>query len=340
MGPLFASTDPIRRGALLVLSVLAVTAGVPAQAPTDLAAQASKLPQLEPAARVTALRAIGDALLRCGDADERQRAIETLRRQADDGLFCSPSATEPSLLWFEFVRAMRRADVRAAGDGVPAITRTLGSLVDRRKELAGVAAAWQGQPADLHNLRSFGWHGSGEVLEAIAELAESHGEAARELGGTLAQFLSHEPIEPPAPHQEGGAGVGDTLPETLASQQFPILWADGYRIALARAVLATRPPGADLPTATLHLLYSQRRDDRLQAIARLRTAPIPEAAVPHLIHALGDGDRLVVRETILLLGAAGTIAAPARAALQQLADGADREWRTLAKRALQQIGDR
>lgn len=309
-----------------------------AQERGDLRLRLASLPGLAPAARTVALRAIADDVLFCVDAVESDHAAQALKDHAAKGLFYSPAASEPAELWFEYVRALRRLDVRRAGPDPDALAFTLKQLLDQRAQLHGLVARLQpGNAPSLHDLTAFGWHGAGEILEATADLAERQGPRARAVGEELARFLACEAPHPLTPHQEGGAGVGEAAPLDSVARGFPIVWLDGYRIALARAVLATEPAGVDLTHATLHLLYSPRRDDRLHAIARLQQGPLGELAVPHLVARLDDGERLVVREAIVALGAGGPAATAARPALQRLAEGADQELRAIAAAALRQL---
>jgi hypothetical protein len=320
-------------------AVIAGAAGLaalaPAQSAPSLTARVAALRELAPAARVVELRAIADALLFRDDQQERAAVVAALRTAAGTGAFYSPSRTEPSFLWFEFERALRRADVRAAGRGPAELERTLQQLLARRKLVPlGILG---GAPPRVHDLTSFGWHGSGEVLEAVADLAEGQGTAASAVGAELAEYLDCEKPHPLTPHPEGAAGLAEQPTLEVEARHFPVMWSDGYRIALARAVLATRPPGVDLSQATLHLLYSPRRADRLAAIEHLREGPLTAAAVEHLIAQLGDGDRLVVREAVVTLGGGGDAAREAVDALRKVATGDDKELRTVAERAIARL---
>lgn len=309
-----------------------------AQERSELRLRLALLPDLAPAARLLALRAIADDVLFCEDAAESFQAGQALQDHAAKGLFFSPSATQPSETWYEYVRAMRRLEVRRTGSDPDAQATTLQNLLARRAQLQPMLARLnRGNAPSVYDLTSFGWHGAGEVLQAVADLAARQGKSARSIGAELAQYLACEQPHPLTPHLEGSANVGETAPD-VAGREFPIVWLDGYRIAMARAVLATEPPGVDLAHAILHLLYSPARADRLDAIAALRNAPLTEAAVQHLAAQLGDADRLVVREAIGALGAGGPAATAARGQLQQLADGSDKELKAIATIALRQLG--
>jgi hypothetical protein len=295
------------------------------------------LRDLAPAPRLAALTAIVDELV-FADDPQRSDAMNALRAHAANGLFYSPSATEPSMLWFQYERACRRSEVRRKGATPQALEQTLGALRERRAgALPMIGALRKGQATELYDLTSFGWHGAGEVLEAVADLAEQKGEAARDVGAELAKYLACEKPHPLQPHLEAGAGLGEAVPAATEASRFPVLWGDGYRIALARAVLATKPAGVDATHAVLHLLYSPRRADRFDAIARLRGAALGADAVTHLVAQLGDADRLVVREVIALLGSGGEAARAARERLRELANGTDKELRATAERALKQL---
>lgn len=327
---------------MVALAIGWFATAIAAQSPGGLVRQVTELPKLAIEARLAALTAVADALPFCDDG-QRGEATAALRRLAADGLFYSPSATTPTLHWFQYERAIRRSEVRDRGGDARALGSTLQQLLERRANLRpmiGALGGGQGDAPSVHDLTAFGWHGAGEVLEAVADLAERQGEDAAAVGAELANYLACERPHPLASHQEGGAGLGETAPADTPARHFPVLWGDGYRIALARAVLATRPPGVDLTHAVLHLLYSPRRADRLDAIARLRTAPLTADAVIHLVAQLGDGDRLIVREAIVALGGGGPAARAARERLQQVAGGDDKELRAIAVRALQQLGDR
>lgn len=326
-------------GALLPLAIACVAAAVGAQTQATLMQQTAGLPALAKEARLVALTTIADALPFAEDR-ERAEATAALRRLAGDGMFFSPTATEPTMHWFEFERALRRSEVRDAGSDPQALGRTLQKVLQRRVGLRPMLRRRGGEGPSVYDITSFGWHGAGEVLEAVADLAERHGEAAREVGAELARYLACEKPHPLQPHAEGAAGLGEPAPQGLPAQRFPVLWSDGYRIALARAVLATRQPDVDTIHAVLHLLYSPRRADRLEAIARLRAAPLTADAVTHLVAQLADADRLVVREAISTLGGGGPAARAALPQLQSLADGTDKELAAIAARALQLLRTR
>ncbi|MCA8948658.1 MAG: hypothetical protein KDE27_04105 [Planctomycetes bacterium] len=313
------------------------------QQPGELATRIARLAELAPEARLDALTSVADDLLFCDRAGAGD-AVAALRQLAADELFYSPSANEPSLLWFQYERALRRGDVRAAGRDPAALIRQLDQLRIRRATLLPIVAQMgggQGAAPSVFDLARFGWHGAGEVLEAIADLAAREGTSAAAVGAELANYLACERPRPSEPHVEGSAGLAETPPTDTPARHFPVLWGDDYRFALARAVLAIEPPETDLEPALLHLLYSPARAERLDAITRLRLQPLSPDAVTHLAaqlsEPLDDGDRLVVREAITALGSGGAAATAARESLQRLAAGEDRELRAVAARALEQL---
>jgi hypothetical protein len=318
-----------------------------------LAVLVSELPELSETLRPLALRAIGNGVLFCADDEVRQRTATMLRAYAQQELFYSPAKDAPSMLWYEYVRALRRIDVRARGADHDALLATLQSFLVHRKQSRAMLGrlpgnGGNGNQASVYDLTSYGWHGAQEVLEAVAELAERHGDKARDLAAELQQFLAFERPSPIVRNQEGVAGCGESPPVDTPALHFPVLWVDDYRIALAHALVAIDPAAARTTAADQHLLYSPRRADRLDAIARLRSAPLTEAAVTHLVAQLRDRDRLVVREVISALGSGGPAARAARPYLQKIADGFlqkvtggdDKELRAIAARALQQLDDK
>lgn len=328
----------LHHSAVLGLFGTATAAPLCAQATTDLAQQIAGLPALTAGQRVDALTAIADALPFAADPD-RAAAVGALRLLAKNGVFYSPSPRQPTLTWFQYERALRRSEVRDAGDEPAALSTTLQLLRARRATMLPLIQQLGGnrEAPSVYDLTAFGWHGAGEVLEAVADLAARRGGEARAVGAELAKYLACEQPHPAQPHPEGAAGCGEPTPDDAPESRFPILWGDGYRFALARAVLATEPPGVDPSGAVQHLLYSPRRDDRLDAIARLRKAQLDTAAVTHLGAQLDDADRIVVREALLALGDGGPAVETTRQRLRRIAGGDDRELRTLAARALEQL---
>ncbi|HEY3495493.1 MAG TPA: hypothetical protein VGK73_12440, partial [Polyangiaceae bacterium] len=61
-------------------------------------------------------------------------------------------------------------DVRSAGSDPRSAAATLKQITDRRAGMRGMFGG-MAREASIYDVTAFGWHGAGEVLEAVADLA-------------------------------------------------------------------------------------------------------------------------------------------------------------------------
>lgn len=276
------------------------------------------------------LRALANgALLADGGARATIRAA--LAAWADAGLLYSPSATEPTFAWYEYVRLVRRLGLAAEGGDAPALQRALDRL---RAERSGLGVLG-GRRADHQEIEAHGAHGQREVLEGIAELVLACPGDVTDAVAELAGYLANSPPRPPILKTETCAGIGENAPNRLPGAHWPTLWRyDEWHFACARAVLARHPEAAARQLALRHLLHASDTHTRLLAIETVRQWPrpwLPFAA--ELAACLQSDERLVVREALVTIGQCPETSQRLAAELARIANGGDRELAALARRA-------
>lgn len=301
---------------------------------TEVARLTKLLPRRPEPQRTWLLRALANGVL---EADA-PRAVESVRDALGDwaeaGFFYSEDRDHPTFAWQEYVRLKRRLALRESGTAPADLDRALERIRAGRegihRDVGVLGGKWE-----VHDLTSFGQHATREELEAIAELALAHGNAARSTIDELAKYLAHELPRPGVILTESCAGIGENAPTQAADVKLPTLWRrDDWRFAVARAVFAVSVDAPSRAHALRHLLYSPQAAERIEALAAVRAWPQPwRDFLPELRACLDSDDRLVVRDTLVTLGLAKGIDLPVQP-LQLLAAGEDRELATLAARLL------
>lgn len=325
-----------RRGQDDAVVVLAATLTELGPATAPLAAQiAAALSDADEPLFGHLLRALGNGILDADDAaiDAARAALPALARA---GRFYSPAADAPTFTWYEYVRLQRRLALRTAGTDPEGLQAALTALRTSREDgVAMIRGLGEGKH-ETFDLNAHGQHGQRESLEAIGELAQRQGAAARDIVEELARYLAHEPPRPGIVLTEHCAGIGEEPPADLPAVSFSTLWRrDDWRFACARAVFALHPDGAARQRALRQLLHAPLAIDRLSALEAMREWPRPWAAFADEFAArLDDEDRAVVREALVTIGLAEAVMEATRPALERLARGSDRELAMLARRVL------
>jgi hypothetical protein len=281
------------------------------------------------------LRALVNGVL---DADGE--AVDALRgalpRWAAAGRFYSAEPDAPTFAWQEYVRLQRRLALCAADAEPDALRDALAAIHRSRAEGAalfgGLGAA---REYPVFDLNAHGQHGQREMLEAVAERAQRHGDAARALVEELARYLAYEPPRAGIVLTEHCAGIGENAPADLPAVQHPTLWRrDDWRFACARAVLALHPERGARTLALRQLLHAPAAFERMRALETVRQWPRPwDAFADDLAARLADDDRAVVREALITVGLDDAVRESLRAALERIAGSDDRELALLARKA-------
>ncbi|MEO6597421.1 MAG: hypothetical protein ABIP94_21980 [Planctomycetota bacterium] len=301
-------------------------------------ATASEIPRLvaaiplsEEPERSHLLRALANGAL-LADDEVRRTIAEAIPTWADAGLLYSPAVDRPTFAWYEYVRLVRRLRVTAESRDAGSLQLSIARLQAERVD-AGVPG---GRRATHYEIEANGAHGQREVLEAIAELALACPDDVTTVVAELAGYLEASTPRPPIVKTEHCAGIGESATNALPAVRWPTLWRyDEWRFTCARAVLTRSTDTAARQLALRHLLYASNTQARLSAIEAVRQWPKPWVAfAADLTACLQSDQRIVVREALVTIAQCRETVQLAAPALEQLANGGDREFAALAQRAL------
>lgn len=278
--------------------------------------------------RTSLLRAIANGLLGAGDGFVHAVRI-ALPGWCEAGWVYTEDPGEPTFAWYEYVRIVRRLKLRRD----PSVEGLLARLGEIHRRRGGLKGPFLG--GDVHDLGSFGQHATREELEGIAELALSHGDAARDAVAELARYLACEEPRPGIVLKERCAGIGENAPVKSPAVEYPTLWRrDDWRFAIARAVVAIGADDEQRVHALRHLLHAPAVADRMAAIETVRARAQPwDAFASDIAACLQAEERIVVRAALVTLGLADGLPLPVER-LRELAAGPDRELAVLSERLL------
>lgn len=281
------------------------------------------------------LRALSNGALFATD-EQRATIRAAIKTWAAKGMLYSPSAEEPTFAWYEYVRLVRRMTLASRGRDQAAIVAAMTHLRTER----GTMPLFGGKPIKDKfphaAIESFGAHGQREQLEGIAELAVDCPDVPGEVIEELQAYLRFSPPRAPRTTTEHCAGIGEYAPNELPGAKWPTKWLyDDWHFACARAVLRHSNDKKARTLALRHLLYASNVTMRLRAIEDVRQWPGARVDFAlDLTLCLDADDRIIVRAAVLTIGQDPKLVEIAKAQLERLQRGNDRELAAMAKRAL------
>ncbi|MBK8098184.1 MAG: hypothetical protein IPK26_13815 [Planctomycetes bacterium] len=301
------------------------------------------LPQIDEPHRSPLLRAIANGAFDASD-DAVDVLAQKLPEWAAAGVFYTQDAGQPTFAWYEYVRIVRRLQLRGKHQQQGGLQQALAAIRAGRNGIMILPVGFlgggpAGVPPKPHDLNAFGQHGTREELEAIAELVARETTPDRAVIEELARYLECESPRPGIILTEHCAGIGENAPFEAPEVRLPTLWRrDDWRFAIARVTVQHHPEASAREHAFRHLLHADGAWERIEMLGKLRTWPRPWTGfLPELLANLDHPDRLVVRETLLTLALAGGDAAGAKERLTAMTSGNDREIATLTQRALRAL---